>query len=157
MNLRQKHPDHLEQGIDPQLTNQNYTLGNIGNQKDKQVITKLFKITKHEKEILCRLKDLMYKTHPDHMEYTDGHPVDASFEIESEHDHNVLLWESLQHAVDAFNFTLKQILLSPNYSHKCLAIWDDGTTFYEDIQDILFGETIDGEFYISLGLGCDYE
>ena len=105
----------------------------------------IVKISRYEKEILCRLKDLMFEASPMYMT-EDGSAIQC--DCGSEDDPIGHLWESYYQVKGAMRFILQQILISHNLSPLNPLLEE----FEKDsISNILFAETPNGEFYMSLG------
>ena len=96
----------------------------------------VFEISRHEKEIICHLKDLMRKTCPTFMHYEDV----------SEHEPLDYLWQFYHEVECTFRFKLRQILINHNVAHLDPLVKKIGELRWFDIQ---FDETLDGKFYIS--------
>ena len=104
----------------------------------------IVKISRYEKEILCRLKDLMFEASPMYMT-EDGSAIQC--DCGSEDDPIGHLWESYYQVKGAMRFILQQILISHNLSHLNPLVESLGAPDYDDI---LFAKNILGELYMSL-------
>ena len=103
-----------------------------------------FKISRAEKSILCHLNDPILGTSPSYMKEDCS---DIQCDCGSKDVPIGFLWESYDKNKRVFKFILQQILRNHNISD--LSPWAEASE-ENSISDILFGETLEGEFYISL-------
>ena len=106
--------------------------------KQPNNITEIFEISKHEKDILYPLYDFLYKIDALECPKSQSDRCGSLCEV---------LWDSYFEVASAFKSILQRILISKELSHLNHLV--DKLDEYS-IVDIIFAETLEGQFFISL-------